>query len=265
MADVCDRRVEGERADARGDRGDLHRDVVDVGAAEPGEDLVEPASGLVVADDRLAEDVHVAPDTFGAPLREVLSERGVVGGKDDLCGLETKPPQNERHHETRQDRGEPSTDVEHEAVEPSKAAKVGVVDELEEPSSRRCGNGDARNLVGEANGEVSRVGIPHERADAGPVAALAPPLTRFEPRGLVHQLSRQCDGLVDAPFVGRRSRAGSACVSSRYLRLDGAVGGHLPFVPGICANRGPRLAVEHRYASSNRETSSSTQKFSAPS
>ena len=75
-----------------------------------------------------------------------------------------------------------------------------------EPPSRRRGNGDARNLVSEADGEVSARRVANERLHAGAVAAVAQRLARFELGGLLHELSGQRDGLGDAPLVLARSR-----------------------------------------------------------
>ncbi len=96
----------------------------------------------------------------------MLAEGGIVRGEDDPRRLGTEPPHDERHHRARQQRREPSTHPKHHAVEPSEAAKVRAVDQLGEPPRGSRGNGDTRNLVGEADGEVSRSGIPHEHERA---------------------------------------------------------------------------------------------------
>ena len=66
-----------------GDRGDLHRDVGDLGAGEHLDDAVEAVGGLVLAEDGLTQDVDVQPRTLGGALLQVLAQAGLLGGQDD--------------------------------------------------------------------------------------------------------------------------------------------------------------------------------------
>ena len=61
--------------------GCLHRDVRDVGAADPGDHIVEPAHGFRLAEHGLAEHVHVDRKARPACRRQVASERRLLGGR----------------------------------------------------------------------------------------------------------------------------------------------------------------------------------------
>ena len=81
--------------------------------------------------------------TPSAVAGDVLREGWIVGREDHPRRLSAKSPHDQRHHDARDHRGEPSTDAEHHQVEPTEAGEVGVLDEHGEPPSRTSGNGDA--------------------------------------------------------------------------------------------------------------------------
>jgi hypothetical protein len=99
--EACDDAVDGlvvsPHRQLADDRGDLDRDVVDVGALEECARSREPAVGLVVAEHRLAEQVEVEAGSLAAQLREGGVEVGRGGVDDEVADHSAKHPPGDGH------------------------------------------------------------------------------------------------------------------------------------------------------------------------
>jgi hypothetical protein len=84
--------LDGQDVEVGAQRGDLHRHVVDVGPAHPGAQGGEAGIGLLVAEDRLTEQVDVDVEALLPSPGDVSAERRVVRGDDHATGLVPDPP-----------------------------------------------------------------------------------------------------------------------------------------------------------------------------
>ena len=201
-----DRPLGVPRGQLAGHRGDLDRDVVDVGPLDQGGHPGEPRGGLPLPQHRLAQQVQVQPEPVGARAGEVLGQpRSVVG--DQVADEDAQPLARGRHDDRRQHRPDPRPEPEHRLVGPA-----------EEPRGRRrqlgqLARGDPDVLrpgdpVDEPHGELEPGGVGDERREPPGRLALA---TGLSLGGRREPLPRQPDRVVRdvlrhaAPSSGIRS------------------------------------------------------------
>ena len=151
--DALDLGVERDDVELRGHRADLHADVVDVGAGEVTQHALQAPVRLVVAEHRLAQQVHVDLEAPGAPAREVPRKGGVRRGRDDRAGLRTKPRAHQGHHRARQHRGHPGAQRERDAVQRAHRRHAAARDEVGEHVRGARVVDHARHRVGQRDGE----------------------------------------------------------------------------------------------------------------
>ena len=189
LDDVLHGLVEGPGG-VRGDGGgDLDRDVVDVGAGQQRVGALEPAGGLVLAEDRLAEEVDVELDAVLADLGDGRAQLGVGGVDDQVADHFAEHAAGDRDDHLRQDRG-------HGAAEADGAAHVpgqerghlrGQGGEVAGGDLQVLGADDA---VDESDGEVEAVRVlqdPGELLGRGVNGDL---------RGFGEPAADQCDGVL---------------------------------------------------------------------
>ncbi len=116
LGDAFDLVVERQHVEVGTQRGGLDRDVRDVGSAHPGAQRVQTALRLVVADDRLAEQVDVDAEPSGAAGLDVPGERGVTGGDDDAARLGADATADDGRHRSWGDGGSDSSETHGEAI-----------------------------------------------------------------------------------------------------------------------------------------------------
>ena len=149
LDDGVDRLVESPHRDVARDRRDLHRDVVDIVAADELVDALEAAQRLVLAEHRLAEQVEVEPRPRLADLRERRTE--LVGARvdDEVADHLAQHPPRDRHDRRRQHGREgaagadggaqvPGQELRHEGRDALQvgcrgAARLGTHDAVDEP------------------------------------------------------------------------------------------------------------------------------------
>ena len=86
------RSVEVDEGEAGGDRGDLHRDAVDVGAAQQCLECVDAPASLAPTEHRLPEKVEVRPTTrVPEPGQPPTEHRVRLGGVDEGARLVAQP------------------------------------------------------------------------------------------------------------------------------------------------------------------------------
>ncbi len=200
-SDPFDGVVEGEGADVRADRRDLDRHVVDVGSTQSGDHHVEPPAGLILPDDRFAEHVDVAADAVGTSLGDVIGERRIGGGDDHRGRLVAESSRDERHHDSRCEPGDPSSDPEQRAIGRCQRAEVGFANQLGKSTGGGTRHGNPSHLVGQPEREVGCRLV----TEQGPQPATSLPLATarrgVDGGGLVDQSASQIDRCLHTPFV----------------------------------------------------------------
>ncbi len=150
-------------------------------------------SGLGLAQDRFAEQVHVETKAVAAGASEVLGQGRIVGVDDEVTDQLSQAPARQRHHDARSDRGDERADPQQQAVGPT-----------EEAGGRRTG--DRRQLAGghvrilrprdavdETHGKVETGRIADQRGELSGDGALGGGL--LERRGR-DPLLGECDRVV---------------------------------------------------------------------
>ena len=149
--------IPGEDIQVRADRGDLHADVVHVGATDQFGDATGAFVGLVVAQDRLPEHIAVQPESISLPTREVRGERRVVSGQDDAGRVLVDPPGHESLRCLRTEGRHGAEGSQAEAVEAAQRLRNSGVGEFMQSASRPLGVVDAHDLIGEIQQQVTSV------------------------------------------------------------------------------------------------------------
>ena len=173
VAEPPERVLAGDGEDLRVDRGDLHRQHLHVGRLEGREVLLEPHDGLVLAEERLAEEVEIHPQPLAAAGGEMLVEQFGLGGQDDVGRLVLEVGLDERHRHRRQP-----------VAERLEAEQQGLVERAEEPRDAlhvedvgellggTCGSMRPKRLIGELD-ERRLVGrVPEHPVELGLLPAL---------------------------------------------------------------------------------------------
>ena len=95
------RLLAGQRRNLRVERRNLDRNHLDVGRLEGLQVGLQPLIGLVLAENGLAQEVHVHADALGVPPAEVLQEQIRLGGQDDVGRLLPHLVLDQRHSHAR--------------------------------------------------------------------------------------------------------------------------------------------------------------------
>ena len=101
--DLRERRVPCEQVDLAENGGDFHRHIINVWPREQPQHGVEAMSRLLLAEDRLAELVHIHARALGAARREIPRQRRGFRGEDDAAAVMPEPPPHRRHDHRGQD------------------------------------------------------------------------------------------------------------------------------------------------------------------
>ena len=153
--DPLDRVAEGQHVEVGAQRRDLHRHAVDVGARQPQPDVAEPHRGLVVAEDGLAEEVHVDVHPLGSPPRHVTGERRILGREDHTAHLPHDPcghqPADDAGRRGGADGGQPEPG----AVDQPEAARERPLGQGSVPAHGPAAVGRPEHLVGEAHDQLA--------------------------------------------------------------------------------------------------------------
>ncbi len=170
--DPLDAVLERDDVELGAQRRDLDRDVVDVGSFDERDHPLHPLRGLVVAEDRLAEQVDVQVDAVAAPRRDVPAERRVLRRDDQPTRLGDDAPAHQRHDQVR-DRVAP-------VPAPARSIARSIASERSrdrlpghEPAEPSCRGGivvDPQHLVGQPLDELTRRRV----VDDPPEATLPP-------------------------------------------------------------------------------------------
>lgn len=139
------------RADLADERGDLDRDVVDVGSLEQLAGALGAAGGLALAEHGLAEEVDVEAEPVLAGLRQVLAQARLAGVDEQVADHLLHPSAGGGHDDLGRDAGGAGAEPEQ-----------GTVDRAEEGG--RVGGGDPAERVGR-DPVVLRPGDPVDEED----------------------------------------------------------------------------------------------------
>ena len=158
LDDVLHGLVEGPGGVRGHGGGDLDGDVVDVRAGQQGVGSLEPAGGLVLAEDCLAEEVDVELDAVLADLGDGRAQLGVGGVHDQVAHHFAEHPAGDRDDNLRQDRGHGAAELDGAAHVPGQEGR-----DLGREGGEVAG-GDVQVLgadhaVDEAHGEVQAVRV----------------------------------------------------------------------------------------------------------
>jgi hypothetical protein len=181
--------VERQRIDLGVDRGDLDRDVVDVGSPDRGDDGVEAVGGLLLTEHGLAQRVDVLPVAVGPAGGQVAGQRRVLGGQDHAGRLPPQPAVDQRHDRPWRQRRHPGAGPQGEAVDRTGHLRhPAAVDDGREPLGGPAGVGDPRHLVGQRLHEVAAGLVADQPGHAPPAPAVA---AAFQVLSRGEQLRRQ--------------------------------------------------------------------------
>ena len=111
--------VVGEMVELTRHRGDLDRDVVDVGLFEKAKQFVEPSAGLAFSQDRLAEQVDIGGEAVFSQLLEVPVEFVGFGWRNQMADDRSHSAASQWHDDPRQNRPQPSTRLEKRSIDRS--------------------------------------------------------------------------------------------------------------------------------------------------
>ena len=107
IAEHVDRVLAGERRDLRVDRRDLDRDDFDLGLLQRCEIRLQPALGILLAEQRFAEEVDVHPHAFfAAALARCSASSSCFGRQNDVRRLLLHLLLHQRHRHAGQVRAE---------------------------------------------------------------------------------------------------------------------------------------------------------------
>ena len=146
-----------EHVEVCADGGDLHAHVVDIGPADQLGDAAGALLRLVIAENRLAEHVHVEPEAIGLAPGQVLGEGRVVGREDDAGRVLVDAPGREALRRPGDERGDTAQGGEPEPVEPAERCRNAGSRQLTQPLRRPSWAMDSHDLVGEVEEEIAAI------------------------------------------------------------------------------------------------------------
>ena len=157
LGDPLDGVIESEHIEVGADGRDLQRHVRDIGPDDARVHLPQPSVGLGIAQDRLAQHVHVQAEPLIGAAAHVIGERRIIGRQHHAPRLRKQPASDQRHDESWHDRRHSSAERQSDAIDRCQTANASCA-----PHHRRepsCGAGcvvDAEHLVGEREGQFAQ-------------------------------------------------------------------------------------------------------------
>ena len=141
---------------AGADRGDLHRDVVDLGSFEQVDYRLSAPTSLLVTEDRFAEQVHVQPDVLGCATADVTGETARVSREHDGTKFVPEPVRRERHDKLGEHGGETGARGQRQLVEAARERGDAALGNQVGQTARGAPPWtDPQHLVGEVDEELT--------------------------------------------------------------------------------------------------------------
>ena len=182
------RGVERQRADMCAYCRDLDGDVVHVGSQQRLADQLQTVLGLVLAEDRFAEDVHIGARPIGTSPGEMAGDARLAIEHDCPLGLIAQAPQDQRDDDAGKNRSDLRSDADEQPIEKAERTRVGRRDESGEATGRPAGIVESGDLVGEDAGEPGKVVAYDDGVEAVASGNVASTLPGFDCQGTREQI-----------------------------------------------------------------------------